>query len=131
MIKYVPRVAGPLQWKGGLLAYLSKHNGSGIFKNNYRDINLGDNSGKNIIKLIRRGIIPIIKDIVGNSQRGSGFNGGETAIIHLYLQLITEYFISNKKSGANAFLDVASAFATVFVKYFLTPIKVTKHGLKA
>ena len=60
--------------------------------------------------------MPIIRDIMGNSKFGSGFNGGETAIIHIYLRLITEYFLSNKRSIAILFLDVASAFATVLRK---------------
>ena len=48
-----------------------------------------------------------------NAQFGGGFNGGETAFAHLYVRLVNEACRHAKRTCANLFLDVISAFASL------------------
>ncbi len=57
-----------------------KNKGSSNSFNHYRDIMLGDCSGMHIVKTIRKNVMPVISSILGNSQIGSGFNGGRNCL---------------------------------------------------
>jgi len=106
-------MAPPIQWKGGMLHELFKNKGSSAEKECYRDIMLGSIPGKKCFKPIRSKLIPFAASIVGLSQFGSGFNGGETAFAHLYLRLVYDYARKINSSAGVLFLDVSSAFATL------------------
>jgi len=112
-IKSFNFLAPPIQWKGGMLQELFKNKGSSSDKSNYRDIMLGSIPGKKCFSTLRKCLIPFASSIVGLSQFGSGFNGGETAFAHLYLRLIFDYAKKIQTSCCVLFLDVSSAFASL------------------
>jgi len=74
---------------------------------------LGSIPGKKCFSVIRKSLLPFASNIVGISQFGSGFNGGETAFAHLYLRLLYDYARKIQMSCAILFLDVSSAFASL------------------
>ena len=120
-VKSVTRLDPPLQWKGGVLVELFKNKGVSSDKNNYRDILLGDNSGKHISSVIRNNLLPAAQHHCGQNQFGSGLNGGETAFAHLYIRLISEYFKAVSKSSAILFVDVTTAFAVLLRRIIFDP----------
>lgn len=79
----------------------------------YRDIMLGSVPGKKCFSIVRKSLLPFASFVVGLSQFGSGFNGGETAFAHLYLRLLCDYARKIQMSCAILFLDVSSAFASL------------------
>ena len=107
------RLDPPLQWRGGLLHELFKNKGSSQSRKNYRDIMLGNISGKDITKHVRNRIYPFVRLVCGLSQFGSGLNGGETAFAHLYIRLVFEYCKHNRISASFVFLDIVTAFAVL------------------
>ena len=113
VFKSFVRVSAPFQWRGGMLTELFKAKGSSKYLDNYRDIFLGDFSGKAIFKRVRKLLIPYAFDLVGDFQFGAGFNGGETALPHLYVRLYTDYCNHHKINSSLLFVDVASAFASL------------------
>jgi len=113
LLKSTVRVSYPLQWKGGLLSELFKNKGLRHLIDNYRDIFLGDFNGKAAFKILRRVLIPLCVGIVGHSQYGSGFNGGETAFAHLHLRLFSDYAAHHNVSSSILFVDVLVAFASL------------------
>ncbi len=111
LIKCYARLHTPLQWKGGVLTELYKNKGSSSGRSNYRDIMLGDVAGKNVASLVRNRLLPLARNMVGGSQYGSGFNGGETAFAHIYMCGCSLLGKKNKCSAAALFVDVTIAFA--------------------
>ena len=111
VLKSFVRVQPPLQWKGGTLFALFKAKGSPSSCCNYRDILLGDDSGKAIGKLIRSRLLPAASALSVSTQFGGGMHGGETAFAHLYLRLIIDSCIESRLSCAVLFFDVVAAFA--------------------
>ena len=92
---------------------LFKGKGSQSTISSYRDIFLGDYDGKGFTKIIRKTLLPMASSIVGYTQFGSGFNGGETAIAHLVLRLHFDVCKMYQTPGSSLFLDVVSAFASL------------------
>ena len=73
-----------------MIAELFKNKGFSNDVNNYREIMLGDDSGKAVSGDIRTKIYPMAAQMAGVAQFGAGFNGGETAFAHLYLRLFAD-----------------------------------------
>ena len=99
-----------------MICELFKNKGSEGDINNYRDVFLGDFDGKAVFKSIRRKILPLVSPIVGHSQYGSGFNGGETAFAHIGIRLHFETAKTFAQSASGLFLDVVSAFACLLTR---------------
>ena len=89
-IKSFLRMQPALQWKGGMAAALFKGKGSATDMSNYRDILLGNDNGKAFSGHVRRVIRPLVSFPSLGSQYGSGLNGGETAIAHLYMRSVID-----------------------------------------
>ena len=113
IFKSIVRIAPPLQWKGGMLTELYKNKGSTGCIDNYRDVFLGDYTGKSSYKILRRKLIPLTTAIIGTSQYGAGFNGGETAFAHLYVRLLFDYARAKNLSASALYVNVTTAFATL------------------
>jgi hypothetical protein len=96
-----------------MVAALYKGKGSATDIKNYRDIMLGNDNGKAFGVHIRRAILPLAKCLSLETQYGSGMNGGETAVAHLYLRIIMHASKTAGLSSAVLFVDVSSAFATM------------------
>ena len=58
-------------------------------------------------------LLPRAHNISLDIQFGGGYNGGETACAHLYVRLVNQSCRCAKKTCANLFLDVISAFASL------------------
>ena len=111
--KTYARLMPPLQWKGGMMQELFKNKGSPSIPSGYRDVLLADDDGKAIMKYIRQQVMPNIAEIIGDTQYGSGFGGGETAFAHLGAQLFVDYAKHNRSSSALLFIDLSQAFASL------------------
>ncbi len=109
--KCYTRLHTPIQWRGGMLDELYKNKGLSSDRANYRDIVLGDPIGKNAASGVRSQMLDMAKRLVGMSQFGSGFNGGETAFAHLYVRMFFEVAGTHQMSAAAVFIDVTTAFA--------------------
>ena len=107
------RIEPPLQWKGGILCELYKNKGLSTDVNNYRDIMLGDISGKFITKHIRKSLLSVAISFSRATQFGGGFNGGETSFAHLYIRLIIDICKVHNSSSSVLFIDVVAAFASL------------------
>ncbi len=103
----------PLQWRGGVLQELFKNRGSSSSPDNYRDVMLGAVPGKCFTSHIRSFLVPVAKVLCGDSQFGSGLNGGETAFPHLYVSIFFDHCKHYKLSCANIFMDIVTAFAVL------------------
>jgi len=113
VVKTFVRIQPPLQWKGGMLCELFKNKGSTSMCGNYRDILLADDSGKGVMKLIRKRLLPLAASLTKQTQFGGGLNGGETAFAHLYVRLIIDWAINSQTSCSILFLDAVAAFASM------------------
>ena len=91
----------------------------GIFKF-YRDVMLSDCSGKSSVKLVRGQFMPFGATLVGKIQFGSGFNGGETAVAHLYIRGFADSLDECNCSGSRNVLDVVNAFASLSRRILLS-----------
>ena len=92
---------------------LFKNKGLSSDIGNWRDVFLGDYTGKAAFKVTRRALVPLASSLVGQSQHGSGLNGGETAFPHLNVRLFFELAATRKQTAGGIFVDVASAFAKI------------------
>ena len=118
ILKTWARIEPPLQWKGGILCELFKNKGLSTDVSNYRDIMLGDISGKFITKYIRKSLLPFALQYSRTTQFGGGFNGGETSFAHLYIRLAIDICKIHNKSCSVLFIDVISAFASLMRNVF-------------
>ena len=113
ILKTYVRIQPPIQWKGGMLQELFKGKGSSSVCSNFRDVMLACVDGENVAKYVRNKFLPRAKVISLNTQFGGGFNGGETAFAHLYARLVNQACRNSRRTCANLFLDVISAFASL------------------
>ena len=72
----------------------------------YRDITIGDNSGKFYTRHIRRKMKEGLQNASYWSQFGSGLNTGSTDYAHLYIKAAMDRARVTKRSIAILFLDV-------------------------
>ena len=112
-VKATIRLSPPLQWKGGMVAALFKGKGSSAICENYRDILLADDNGKDFSAHLRHHMLPIVRHMAWGTQFGSGLNGGETCMAHLYIRTAFELCSHANVSAAVLFLDVVAAFASM------------------
>ena len=112
-VKSYMRLAPPLQWKGGLVAALFKGKGSPSLTSNHRDIMLGSDSGKSFVGHVRSCILRMVKYMSVDTQFGSGMNGGESAMAHLYVRCVIDAAKFLKCGMSILYMDVATAFATM------------------
>ena len=96
-----------------MLVELFKNKGSARDVNNYRDIFLGDDSGKAISQIARSRLLPMATALTNTYQFGSGFNGGETCFAHLYIRLFIDICLNLKLNASVLFVDVVTAFASM------------------
>ena len=96
-----------------MLQELFKNKGSSADCECYRDILLGNISGKPVTKIIRKRVMPHARKICHHTQYGSGFNGGETAFAHLYIRMVFDMCKHNHLSAAFIFMDIVTAFAVL------------------
>ena len=89
-VKTYLRIQPPLQWKGGMACVLFKGKGSPALIENHRDIMLGNDNGKTFADRVRQNIIHLVRHISLSSQFGSGLNGGETSMAHVYIRSIID-----------------------------------------
>ena len=85
----------------------------------YRDINITDHSAKTFSKLYRPGLVKAAASVVPQGQFGGGLNGGATDITHLALRAFLDAASASKLSCAVLFVDLASAFASMFRRLVL------------
>lgn len=111
--KSVARLNPPVQWKGGIIHHLLKPGGAHSLPKGYRDIMLGDITGKCLNKFIRNNLFKFAVGFAGPAQFASGMNGGETAFAHLYIRLIAEIAEMLQFSCSILFLDVVNAFGSM------------------
>jgi len=112
-IKSVLRLKPPIQSKGGMLHHLLKAGGAPTLPKGYRDIMLGNITEKNLNKIIRNNLMPVVRQIAGNGQFASGINGGETAGAHLYIKMVLDIAKLNNISACILFVDVVNAFGSM------------------
>jgi len=124
------RLQPPIQWMGGILHELFKNKGSSAVRGNYRDILLGNVDGKCVTKHVRSILVPVAFIVCGDSQFGSGMNGGETAFAHLYVRLVVDYCKFHKQSVAFIFADIVTAFAVLLRNFFFTESDCDESWLK-
>ena len=92
-----------------MLQELFRGKGSSSVSPNLRDVMLACADTKNVTKYVRNKLLPRAHNISLNTQFGEGFNGGETALAHIYVRLGK----AADKTCANLFLDVINAFASL------------------
>ena len=93
--------------------YLYKNKGIMQLVDNYRDVTIADNTPKIVTKHVRRNLLPTFQSGSLSTQWGSGLNGGETAITHLYVRNLVHIAQASNKSLALLFLDISTAFASL------------------
>ena len=98
------------------MSELFKGKGSQMLCVNHREVYLGDYTGKSSFQVMRKRYLAFACTIVGSTQYGSGFNGGETAGVCLYVRLCHDYASSFGMSSSALYIDVASAFASLYRK---------------
>ncbi len=130
VVKSCVRIRPPLQWRGGMLQELFKNKGSSADCECYRDILLGNISGKSVTKIIRKRVMPHARKICHHTQYGSGFNGGETAFAHLYIRMVFDMCKHNHLSAAFIFMDIVTAFAVLIRRIILMMLTMMRCGSK-
>ena len=66
-----------------------------------------------MLKHVRKSLLPIFSSVVLPSQWGSGLNGGETAICHLYLRNLVDIAFRDRVCLSCLFVDIVTAFAAL------------------
>eukprot|EP00973_Karenia_brevis_P040757 5641128-Karenia_brevis.AAC.1 len=114
-------VRPPLQYRGGMLVELYKGAGDQTSMKAYRDITLGNYSGKSFAKWIRHKIQPALTLFTAFTQWGSGLHGGDTNVAHLQLRVYMEIASTLRLTFAATFLDISTAFASL-VRHLSVPV---------
>ena len=90
-LKVSVKISPPIQWRGGMIHELYKGKGSSTSIDSYRDIMLGNVTGKNAMKLVRYTLLPAATSMVGTTQYGAGLNNGDTSKTRIHVKLVCEY----------------------------------------
>ena len=118
----------PAQLRGGHLFALYKRKGPINKTGNYRDVVISDVLAKVNGSCTRRQVLPFATTGLHETQLGSGLNGGAVDVAHLLLRAFADACHESNMSCAIAFLDLASAFASV-VRRLAMHISITDQEL--
>ena len=91
-----------------MLHELFKNKGSPAIDKNYRDVSIASHMPKVVTKHIRRVLMPDLDQHILSAQWGSGHNGGETAIAHLYARNMIHIAQRDKLSLSMIFTDITT-----------------------
>ena len=96
-----------------MLHELFKQKGTTTDPMNYRDVSICAQSSKVFGKHLRKCIQGSCDEVLLESQWGSGRNGGDTNITHLYVHMLFNLGEKQGLSTSITFLDIRNAFASM------------------
>ena len=112
-VKASMRIEAPTQWVGGCLANLYKGKGSTTGIENHRDATVACTDGKQFGSHLRTNLIAPMRELIGQSQYGGGFNGASCDMAHLHVTEPLAFAMLKNKSAAIIFLDLVAAIASL------------------
>ena len=103
----------PLQIRGGQVHEIYKGKGPQQHASSYRDVTISSEFAKAFGSLLRPRMLPVIAELAGDTQFGSGLNAGATDVAHLLVRAYVDVAQILKLSLCLLFVDLSTAFASV------------------
>lgn len=113
LLKSALLISAPIQWKGGQIQEIFKHQGPQTEVSFYCDVALSDLFGKVFYRFFRIVSRDFLNTVALDTQFGSGINSGGTDFASMTIRCAIDYARSKGLGVAIIFVDVVSAFASM------------------